>query len=568
MPIKVLAKELVSQIAAGEVVERPASVVKELVENSLDAGSSQISIEVKGGGASLIRVTDNGSGIPTVEVALAFRRHATSKIGSISDLNSILSLGFRGEALPSIAAVAQVDIVTSAAGEPAGSYLAIRDGVVTSQASQGRSRGATVTVRNLFRSLPARLKFLKSRSTENSHIANVVSQYALAFPEVKFTLSIDGRTVLRTPGSGHLIDSVLQVHGLEVARNMLEVGGDRQWTGGVAGSSPGVTGMVSSPEVSRSSRRHLSFFVNRRWVSSRMLAWAVEEAYHGLLMTGKHPVAIINLTLPPEEVDINIHPRKSEVKFRDESAVFAAVQKAARQALVKLTPVPKIEAVATAYRETSKRRPPLPVSAVSHPTAQLPLGPETPAASLPVLRVLGQLLASYIIAEGPDGLYLIDQHAAHERILFEKIKKQKLQPEIEVQGLLEPAVFEVSPQQEEVLKAYYEDLAQFGFSIEPFGARTYLVRTVPALLYEKDWQGMVTELLDLPSGDKADFSEKLTVSMACHSAVRAGQKLSGDEMRELLRQLEQVSLPNTCPHGRPTMVHITSEELKREFRRV
>ena len=568
MPIKVLAKELVSQIAAGEVVERPASVVKELVENSLDAGSSQISIEVKGGGASLIRVTDNGSGIPTVEVALAFRRHATSKIGSISDLNSILSLGFRGEALPSIAAVAQVDIVTSAAGEPAGSYLAIRDGVVTSQASQGRSRGATVTVRNLFRSLPARLKFLKSRSTENSHIANVVSQYALAFPEVKFTLSIDGRTVLRTPGSGHLIDSVLQVHGLEVARNMLEVGGDRQWPGGEAGSSPGVTGMLSSPEVSRSSRRHLSFFVNRRWVSSRMLAWAVEEAYHGLLMTGKHPVAIINLTLPPEEVDINIHPRKSEVKFRDESAVFAAVQKAARQALVKLTPVPKIEAVATAYRETLKRRPPLPVSAVSHPTAQLPLGPETPAASLPVLRVLGQLLASYIIAEGPDGLYLIDQHAAHERILFEKIKKQKLQPEIEVQGLLEPAVFEVSPQQEEVLKAYYEDLAQFGFSIEPFGARTYLVRTVPALLYEKDWQGMVTELLDLPSGDKADFSEKLTVSMACHSAVRAGQKLSGDEMRELLRQLEQVSLPNTCPHGRPTMVHITSEELKREFRRV
>lgn len=567
MPIKILDKELVSQIAAGEVVERPASVVKELVENSLDASSSQISIEVKGGGVSLIRVTDNGSGIPTAEVELAFKRHATSKIGSLSDLNSILSLGFRGEALPSIAAVAQVDIVTSATGEPAGSYLAIRDGVVASQASQGRSRGATVTVRNLFRSLPARLKFLKSQSTENSHIANVVSQYALAFPDVKFTLSIDGRATLRTPGSGHLIDSVIQIHGLEVARNMLEIGGDRQWPGGAAGSSPRVTGMVSSPEVSRSSRRHLSFFINRRWVSSRMLAWAVEEAYHGLLMTGKYPLAIINLTLPPEEVDINIHPRKSEVKFRDERTVFAAVQKATRQALVKLTPVPKIEAVATAYRETSKRRPLLSISAVSYPTAQLPLGPETPAASLPVLRVLGQLLASYIIAEGPRGLYLIDQHAAHERILFEKIKKQKLQPEIEVQGLLEPAVFEVSPQQEEVLKAHYSDLSQFGFSIEPFGARTYLVRTVPALLYEKDWRGMVTELLGLPSSDR-DFSEKLTASMACHSAVRAGQKLSGDEMRELIRQLEQVTMPNTCPHGRPTMVHITSEELKREFRRV
>ncbi len=567
MPIKVLNKELVSQIAAGEVVERPASVVKELVENSLDAGASQISIEVKSGGASLIRVTDNGSGIASAEVGLAFQRHATSKIGSLSDLNSILSLGFRGEALPSIAAVAQVDIVTSAAGEPAGSYLTIRDGVVTSQASHGRSRGATITVRDLFRSLPARLKFLKSLSTENSHIANVVSQYALAFPEVKFTLSIDDRTTLRTPGSGHLIDSILQVHGLEAARNMLEIDSDRQWSGGAENSALKVTGMVSSPEVSRSSRRHLSFFVNHRWISSRMLSWAVEEAYHGLLMTGKHPLAVINLTLPPEEVDINIHPRKSEVKFRDERAVFAAVQKAARQALVKLTPVPKIEAGSTAYHTPLKQRLPLPVSAVSHPTAQLPLGHDTPTASLPVLRVLGQLLASYIIAEGPRGLYLIDQHAAHERILFEKITHQ-LQQDIEVQGLLEPAIFEVSPQQAEVLKAHYSDLAQFGFSIEPFGARTYLVRTVPALLYEKDWRGMVSELLDLPSGDGEDFSEKITVSMACHGAVRAGQKLSGDEMRELIRQLEKVSLPNTCPHGRPTMVHLGSEELKKQFGRV
>ena len=566
MPIKILDRELASQIAAGEVVERPASVVKELVENSLDASSSQISIEVKGGGASLIRVTDNGSGIPTAEVGLAFERHATSKISSISDLQSTNSLGFRGEALPSIAAVAEVDIVTSATGEPTGSYLSIRDGLVTSQTSQGRSRGTTVTVRSLFHSLPARLKFLKSQATEHSHIANVASQYALAFPEVKFTLSIDGRTTLRTAGSGHLLDSVIQVHGLEVAKNMLEISSDRQWPEGVANSSPSVTGMLSSPEVSRSSRRHLSFFVNHRWISSRMLSWALEEAYHGLLMTGKHPVAIVNITLPSEEVDSNIHPRKSEIKFRDESAVFAAVQKAARQALVKLAPVPKIEAVATIYREPEKRRPLLPISAVSHPTAQLPLGSETPAASLPVLRILGQLLTSYIIAEGPRGLYLIDQHAAHERILFEKITQQS-QPEIEMQRLLEPAIFEVSPQQDEVLKVHYKDLAEFGFSISPFGARTYLVRTVPALLYEKDWQDMVTKLLDLPSKGK-DFLEKLTASMACHSAVRAGQKLSDDEMRELIRQLEKVSLPNTCPHGRPTIIHITSEELKREFHRV
>jgi len=567
MPIKVLDPQTVAKIAAGEVVERPSSVVKELVENSLDASSSQISIEVRGGGVSLIRVTDNGSGIPSAEVGLAFERHATNKIARFEDLKSILSLGFRGEALPSIAAVAQVDIVTCAEGEPAGSYLALQEGKIVNRGSQGRPRGTTVTVRYLFRRVPARLKFLKSPATENSHIANVVSQYALAFPEVKFALSIDGRSGLRTPGSGHLIDSVIEVYGLEVARNMLEIRG-QGWQGGTAASSLSVTGMVGSPEVSRSSRGYLSFFINRRWISSRMLAWAVEEAYHGLLTAGKHPVAIITISLPPEEVDVNIHPTKNEVKFGNENAVFGAVQKAVRRALVELMPVPKIEEVATTHRAPSKQQPPLWTSAPGGSLATSPVAPQTPTVSLPVLRVLGQLLASYIIAEGPDGLYLIDQHAAHERILFEKIKQQKSQQQIEVQGLLEPVTLEVSPKQDEVVRCYYEDLAQFGFSIEPFGNRTYLVRTVPALLYNKDWAEMVTELLDSLSGDKEDFSEKILTSMACHGAVRFGQTLTEDEMRGLIRQLEQATLPNTCPHGRPTMIHISSERLQKEFRRV
>ena len=318
MPIKILDKESVSKIAAGEVVERPASVVKELVENSLDAGSSQISVEVTGSGVSLIRVTDNGCGMPPSELELAFERHATSKIASFEDLATTSSLGFRGEALPSITAVAQVDISSCAVSESIGGYLALEDGTVITRRSQGRSQGTTVTVRSLFRNLPARLKFLKSQATENSHIANVVSQYALAFPEVKFSLSIDGRASLRTPGSGHLIDSVIAVYGLEVARNMLEVSSDQGWQGGADSSLPQVTGMVGSPAVSRSSRSYLSFFVNRRWTSNRMLAWAVEEAYHGLLMRGKHPLAIINISLPSEEVDINIHPTKTEVKFRNE----------------------------------------------------------------------------------------------------------------------------------------------------------------------------------------------------------------------------------------------------------
>jgi len=566
MPINVLEQEIVSRIAAGEVVERPASVVKELVENSLDAGSSQISIEVRGGGVSLIRVMDNGSGISSGEAELAFDRYATSKIGSLEDLESILSLGFRGEALPSIAAVAEVDLVTCAAGEPVGTYLGLRDGVVDRE-SQGRSQGTTVTVRNLFRKVPARLKFLKSRTTENSHIANIVTRYALAFPEVKFALFIDGRATVTTPGSGQLIDSVIAVYGSEVAQNMLEIEEGR-WEGGMTASPPLVTGMVGSPAVARSNRDYLSLFVNRRWINSRLLAWVVEEAYHGLLMQGKHPVAIINIALSPKEVDINIHPTKTEVKFQNEHAVFSAVQKAVRQALIKLTPVPSIEEVAAAYETPSalkQRFQPL-AEGDGGLAPSPPAAPQTPAVALPALRILGQLSSSYIIAEGPDGLYLIDQHAAHERILFERIGEQRSRQEIEVQGLLEPATFEVSPQQEEVLRSHCKDLAEFGFSIEPFGERTFLVRAVPALLSGKDWAGMVRELSDSVGGE-GDWVEKIAISIACHSAVKAGQILTDDEMRELVRQLEQAVIPHTCPHGRPTMIHLGLGQLRKEFGR-
>ena len=566
MPIKVLDKKVVSQIAAGEVVERPASVVKELVENALDAGSSQIAVEVRGGGVGLIRVTDNGAGIPAGEVALAFERYATSKIDNLGDLPSISSLGFRGEALPSIAAVAQVDIVTGTADDSAGTYLNLEDGVIVNRKSQARPRGTTVTVRNLFRRVPARLKFLKSTATESSHIANVVSQYALAFPEVGFTLFIEGRKALRTAGRGQLMDSVIEIYGVEIAQNMLEIK-EGDWESGTG--SVQVTGMLGSPAVSRSGRNYLSFFINRRWVNSRLLAWAVEEAYHGLLPTGKHPVAIIGISLPLTEVDVNIHPTKSEVKFQKEHQVFAAVQKTVRQTLVAQMPVPKIEEIATAYGSPPGQEPVLWTSAASgsRPVSPPPEAPPTLMVSLPVLRVLGQLMSSYIVAEGPDGLYLIDQHAAHERIIFEQIKQQRSRRAIEVQGLLEPATFEVSPKQEEVLKSHYQDLAEFGFSIEPFGTRTYLVRAVPRWLNNTDWAVMLRELLD--SGEeRSDWAEKLAISIACHSgAVRAGQVLTDDEMRELVRQLEQADTPHTCPHGRPTMIHLSSGQLRREFGR-
>ncbi len=566
MPIKVLDPKVISQIAAGEVVERPASVVKELVENSLDAGATQISVEVRGGGISQLRVIDNGSGIPSGEVGLAFSRYATSKIVSLEDLGSILSLGFRGEALASIAAVAEVELVTCAVGESTGTYLNVQGGKVTNQESQGRSPGTTVTVSKLFRQVPARLKFLKSPATESGHIANVVSRYALAFPEVRYSLSLDGRVTLRTPGSGQLMDSVAEVYGLEVAQNMLEIK-SQGWGSGVGGSSLTVSGMVGSPRVSRSSHDFLSLFVNRRWVRHRILAWAVEEAYHGLLMVGKHPVAVVNLYISPQEVDVNVHPTKTEVKFRDEKTVLNTVRRAVRQTLVELTPVPKVSEVVGQCPVSSAPWPPLWSQTASEGGVVSPPleASQTPALSLPVLRVVGQLLASYIIAEGPSGLYLIDQHAAHERILFEQIKDEWSCREIAVQKLLEPLPFEVSPREAAILGSHLERLSEFGFSIEPFGERTFLVRAVPAPLAGQDWRGVIRELLD--SGGGEGWEERLVVSIACHSAVRAGQVLSGDEMREIIRRLEQTALPHTCPHGRPTLIHLSLAQLEREFGR-
>jgi len=540
MPIKVLDQQLVSKIAAGEVVERPASVVKELVENALDANATLISVEVQGGGTSLIRMADSGCGIPETEVELAFHRYATSKIDRLTDLERITTLGFRGEALPSIAAVADVEITTIAEGEAVGSHLKLQNGDIISREKRGRPRGTTVTVRHLFRNVPARLKFLKSPATENGHIANLVSQYALAYPEVRFTLSIDGRTTLQTTGNGMLRDVAAEVYGMDIATSMLNV--DR------TDDLPLVTGLISPPSLSRSTRDYLSFFVNRRWVRSGLLAKAVTDAYQGQLMSGKNPIAILNIALPPEDLEVNVHPAKTEVRFRNSQSVYTAVIKAIEHSLAQ-SPLPKFKTEAE------------PAPLLSAESFDL--------ASLPILRVVGQLSSSYILAEGPLGLYLIDQHAAHERILFEKILEERSQQKLEIQGLLEPVTIELSPQQEQVLNEKGELLVKFGFTLEPFGGRSYLLRALPAVVKNGDPAEAVKTLLDSLAGDEepARREERVAESLACHSAIRAGESLTEEEMRELVRQLEQTQKPRTCPHGRPSMVHLSSRQLEREFRR-
>jgi DNA mismatch repair protein MutL len=545
MPIKILAREIISKIAAGEVVERPASAVKELVENSLDAGATHISVEAQGGGISLIRVTDNGSGIPASDVELAFHRYATSKIDTLTDLEKITTLGFRGEALPSIAAAAEVEILTKADDDAASTYLYLRNGNVVKREKRSRPRGTTITAHHLFRNFPARLKFLKSATTENGHIANLLSQYALAFPEVKFNLVLDGRLTLHAPGNGSLRDIVAEVYGLEVARQMLEIDG--------ADQVPGVAGLVSPPSLARSSRGYLSFFVNRRWVRSSLLARAAEDAYQGLLMTGKHPIVVLNISLPPQEIDVNVHPTKTEVKFRNSQTVYTSVQKLIGKVLVKAPP-PKIKTDAPSFT------PP--------PSLWAMKGAET--LTLPILRVVGQLASNYIMAEGPEGLYLIDQHAAHERVLFEKILAQRSQQKIEIQGLLEPVNIELSPKQEEVLKTRGDLLTEFGFNLEPFGVRSYLLRAVPAIMKEGNLAEAVRTLLDSIAAEEepSKREENIAQSMACHSAIKAGQSLNAEEMRELIKQLEQTNQPRTCPHGRPTMIHLSSRQLEKEFGRI
>jgi DNA mismatch repair protein MutL len=572
MPIKVLAPDVVSKIAAGEVVERPASVVKELVENSLDAGATRISIEVRDGGVNLLRVSDNGSGMAPDEIEIAFRRHATSKISTLADLESVSSLGFRGEALPSIAAVAHVELLTRTAQDTGGTHLRLQGDRVVEKGAKGCSQGTVVSVRNLFRNIPARLKFLKTPTTENGHIVNLITHIALAFPEVQFLLTIDGRESLNTPGNGRLRDVLAKLYGIDTAQAMLQVGqGEHQPPPTTSPSPTVVSGYVSPPTTTRTTRNYMSFYVNRRWVTSRLLSAALEKAYEGWLMTGKYPIGVLNISLPPREIDINVHPAKREVKFAQDQAIFSHVHKAVQAALEGQASVPEVSPRPTFTPHQEPRPNPFLFEEIQHPvsSAEASQALRMFEPTLPVLRVVGQFATSYIIAEGPDGLYLIDQHAAHERILFDKFMAQQTEESIDVQGLLDPLPVELSTRQRELFESKRETLTHFGFDVEPFGDRTVVLRGVPALLKAEAARQVIAEILDSTDENSplAERERRVAMSVACHSAVKAGQVLDTKELQELMRELEQTTSPRTCPHGRPTMIHLSSGQLAREFGR-
>ena len=595
MPIHILPSEVASKIAAGEVVERPASVVKELVENAIDAGATEIRVEAREGGRRLIRVQDNGCGIPAVEVELAFARHATSKLRTVEDLAGITSLGFRGEALTSIAAVSRLTMLTRTADEPSGTLLRLEGGKVVAHQQRGMPPGATVTVEHLFFNTPARLEFLRTAATEAGHIHRIVTRYGLAYPGRRFSLVSDGRLTFQSTGSGKLYDVLIKVYGLEVAKQMLEVGSFRFEGSKVPGSSaqagqplnlqlsnlePSVFGYVGVPSLHRSNRQHITFYVNRRWIWDSSLAYAVIQAYHTLLPGGRFPVALLFLEMDPTSVDVNVHPTKAEVRFRDGRGVFRTVQRVVRRVLVDQAPVPALTGRPSAWPTPEWGGRKTAAEAGEQSAAQLAMELHRPEAvspqqdatfRLPMLRVVGQLGAAYIVAEGPGGMYLIDQHAAHERILYEKLMAEKAGAKVSSQGLLEPLTLELTPLQDATLQEHLATLRSVGFEIEPFGGETYLLRGVPAVLSVSDARQPLLEIVEgLQEGEDilAQEREERLVRLICkQAAIKAGQTLSSQEMQELVRQLEQTTSARTCPHGRPTMVHLSAEQLAREFGR-
>ncbi len=578
-PIRRLDAALAAKVAAGEVIERPASVVKELLENSIDAGATRVRVELVEGGQALIRVQDDGRGIPPPEVELAFQRHATSKIATLDDLFTIRTLGFRGEALPSIAAVAEVELASCWAGDDGeqggqahGAVVQAHGAAVTRQAPRGLPPGTTVTVRDLFAAVPARLKYLKSRSGEVAAVQSVVAHYAMAYPALRLTLYSEGRPIFSSPGTGRLSDVVAALYGADVAGRMLEIEGGHRDTR--------VWGLVTPPDINRPSRAYQSFFVNGRWVRNRMLAVALEEAYHTHLMVGRHPIGVIYLSLPPDLVDVNAHPTKSEVKFLYDREVFAAVRNAASAAV--LTTMPEPGRVLGGIdmpggEEVAEQQP----FALGDDPGAAPTAPATPRDEsggpaarprpdmMPVLRVLGQANSLYIIAEGPDGVYMVDQHAAHERVIFDELMGVAPDRPVEAQFLLEPLPVELSAAQCEALETFADDLTPLGFAVEPFGAAACLVRAVPAVLAAGDPTETLRELLEsrATKGEVADWRERSLTTIACKSAVKAGQSLALEEMRQLLYRLERTARPRTCPHGRPTMILLSASQLEREFGR-
>jgi DNA mismatch repair protein MutL len=663
--IHVLSENVANKIAAGEVVERPASVVKELLENSLDAGATRIKIQVEAGGKRLIQITDNGCGMVRDDALLAFERHATSKMKEAEDLLKISSLGFRGEALPAIASVCRLRLETRAAEEASGTVVEINGGKIFKVEEAGLPPGTSITIRDLFFNTPARKKFLKAESTELSHIASLFTQYALAHPDKHFELHSASHAILVAPPVEGHSQRVYQVFGKEILDSLIPVSAERAldraglpapppWrrpeSGSVAGAASGgsqgepswgelrLHGLVSKPEIQKLNRNSIHLFVNGRLIRDRVLQHALLESYRNILPAAVFPVVLLFLDLPCEEVDVNVHPSKTEVRFRQSSAVHDFVRDTVRTALMVSRPIPQFatelhahptaapwlgsgphegtisdpssHAVSAASPEYRFRTSALPqsnrrfdfggeefraqtalverfaqTSSLDAPSADLCAGAlaEEPATSmaaelelglsLAAVKPLGQIHESFILGVNQEGLWIVDQHVAHERVLFEKVLKQRAAERVESQRLLLPLVLELTPAQQAVFLEIAEELNANGFEAEPFGSRSIAIKLSPAGIDPSQLEPMLQELLEGFSREEQELNlelvrSRIAASIACHAAIKVNMPLQQNKMEWLLAELAKTDYPISCPHGRPTILRYSMRDIQRAFKRI
>lgn len=590
--VHTLPEAVINHIAAGEVIERPASVVKELLENALDAQARSIKVVVQGGGTELIQVDDNGLGMDTADAVHCFTRHATSKINTLADLDQITTLGFRGEALPSIAAVSRLQLISRCEPEPLGTRVVFAGGTLLEVEACGAPPGTSIRVSELFYNTPARRKFLKHPATEASHIAHCCTTLALAAPAVHLTLHLNGRRHIQAPPAGDLGERLEMLFGVGFQEHVLQV---QDHSADVQ-----VNGYIAKATVHRATRRQQFFFVNGRAVQNRMLSHALYEAYRTLLPRDRHPVACVFLSLPASEVDVNVHPAKLEVRFRQEARLYDRLRRLFQQRLHDSLagptgglpsapqasespgagpPAPAVPMLwpAPATLAASQEAPRL-GSPTPGPAQELHLYAGYPEAGRAILEgtPLGQLHSTYIILQYSGGVFLVDQHAAHERVLYERLQAHLHNGALEAQQVLFPATLDLGATDPEWVASCLPRLAALGFSLEHFGGTTYRLPSVPALLAERDYAAALLDVLEVlraPAPDESHaaglpqvFHHLLTV-MACHGAIRAHQRLHDDEIRALMHDLARASMPFTCPHGRPVLLHIALAEIEKKFLR-
>jgi len=578
--INILDESTTNKIAAGEVVERPFSVVKELVENSIDSNADSIVIEIEEGGEKLIKVMDNGAGILPEDLERAFLPHATSKINHIDDLNRIQTMGFRGEALASIASVSKVSMKSRAADNDIGKNITLDAGKIEKIEDIGTNIGTTVVVRELFFNVPARKKFLKSISREFSYISDIITRMALANPEISFKLIHNDKVAMNTFGTGNVVDVIRSVYGKSAAENIVKFEEH--------GDTASVYGFIGNAELAKGNRNCQSIFVNKRFIKNRMITAAVENAFKSFITVNKHPFFVLFINIYPEFIDVNVHPTKSEIKFMDEreiyKLVFNSVHTALRESLRESFSLEIQEEKPAAFEALDsniliKEIPRTAESPVFRESVQLPLDLKPEMTSfkaisqkIPDIRIIGQFNKTYIIGEYDGELYLIDQHAAHEKILFERYTDEIRRHDVTVQLLLTPVVLELNNEEYQI---YYENIGLFssmGFKAEEFGQNTICIREVPLILGKPDIKGFFNDVLDnlhkFGSGDAAEVKYNAIAKMACRTAVKAKDNLTDIEMKKLIDELKFIDDPYTCPHGRPTIIKISLNELEKRFKRI